>query len=294
MSNSALASDVAASPRLALVTGAAGGLGRAFCKQLAVGPPCHVVAVDLDPEGVAETLAQCEQLGAPRGEAVMMDVAEAQAWRALGHRLQREWPRLDLLVNNAGVCLAAEVGDDRLAAWRRLMDVNYFGVVQGCHAMVPWLKASASARRSAPAPAVVNVASIAGWLAGPSMGAYSASKAAVIALSEALYAELLPVGVHVTVVAPGFFRTGLLERGEFCTTRHRAQAERLSRRATFTADDVARLALRAARRGDLYAVMGARARWLWRMKRLAPRLLQRIVARRYHRTFAEVEDNPAR
>jgi short-subunit dehydrogenase len=117
------------------------------------------------------------------------------------------------------------------------------------------------------------------------MGAYSASKAAVIALSEAMHAELRPAGVGVTIAAPGFFQTGLLDRGEFCTPRHRAEAQRLSRGARFTADDVARIALRASERGALYAVMGARARWFWRMKRFAPRALQRIIARRYHRTF---------
>jgi short-subunit dehydrogenase len=121
------------------------------------------------------------------------------------------------------------------------------------------------------------------------MGAYSASKAAVIALSEAMHVELRPAGVAVTVVAPGFFESGLLDRGVFCSNRHKAQAERLSKSAKFTADDVARLALAASHRGELYCVMGARARWLWRAKRLAPRLLLKAMARSYQRTFGEPE-----
>jgi NAD(P)-dependent dehydrogenase (short-subunit alcohol dehydrogenase family) len=292
MSSDNPAANCAAAPRLAVVSGAGSGLGRAFCLQIAMGPPCHIVAMDVDHGAAAETLVQAERLGAVRGEVAAIDVADADAWRALRARLQRDWPRLDLLVNNAGVCLAAEFGGDNLAAWRRLMEVNYFGVLHGCHEMTAWLKWSARNRASSAAPpAVINVASVVGWLAGPSMGAYCASKAAVIALSEALYAELRPAGVNVTVVAPGFFRTGLLDRGEFCTTRHRAEAERLSRRARFTAANVAHMALRASQRGQLYAVMGARARWLWRLKRLAPRLVHRIVARRYHRTFAGVGDD---
>ena len=89
----------------------------------------------------------------------------------------------------------------------------------------------------------------------------------------------------MTVVAPGFFKTGLLDRGTFCTNRHRAEAERLSRNASFTAADVARAALAASARGQLYCVLGSRARWLWRAKRLAPRALYRIITKSYHRTF---------
>jgi len=175
------------------------------------------------------------------------------------------------------------VGGDN-ADWRRLMDVNFFGVLNGCQILGPLLerydhRVPTTKRR------IINVASVAGLLGAPSMGAYCASKAAVMALSEAMYAELRTAGVHVTVVAPGFFHTGLLESGSFCTPRHRAQAERLSRRAAFTADDVARAALVASERGQLYCIIGARARWLWRAKRLAPRVLHRVIARNYDKTF---------
>jgi NAD(P)-dependent dehydrogenase (short-subunit alcohol dehydrogenase family) len=208
-------------------------------------------------------------------------VTDRDAWRRLGDRLAADLAAgrivgIDVLVNNAGVCAAAETLGSDGDTWRRMMDVNFFGVLNGCQAVGPLMDRGAR---------IINVASIAGYLAGPAMGAYSASKAAVIALSEAMYAELRPRGIGVTVVAPGFFRTGLLETGAFCTPRHRAEAERLSRRAKFTADDVARIALTAAGRRQLYAVMGGRVRWLWRFKRLAPRMVQRIVSRRYHRTF---------
>jgi len=268
--------------RLAIVTGAGGGLGRAFCRALTAQGGWHIVAVDVDQQSLEEALADIgsEAPAATAAQAEVMDVADPTAWAALRDRLRAKWPRLDLLVNNAGVCLAAEAGQGPLDPWRRVMEVNYLGLLCGCHTMTAWLKESAAGR-----PAIVNVASIAGLLAGPSMGAYCASKAAVVALSEAMYAELRPAGVGVTVAAPGFFRTGLLERGEFCTPRHRAQAERLARHAAFTADDVARAVLRAAQRRQLYVVLGRRARWLWRLKRLAPRTLQRIVASRYHQTF---------
>ena len=116
--------------------------------------------------------------------------------------------------------MSAEVGDGDLAAWRRVIEVNYLGLLAGCHVMTPWLKASAllaknssspnsrlATRNSQLPPAIINIASVTAFLPAPAMGAYASSKAAVIALSEAMYAELRPHGVHVTVVAPGFFRT---------------------------------------------------------------------------------------
>lgn len=280
--------------RLAIVTGAAGSLGRAFCRRLAAAGDCHVVAIDADAAAAEQVLADIRAAsgGAPPsggdcGEFVHMDVTDRDAWRRLAERLageleQGKYHAPGVLVNNAGLCAAAEAVGSDPDQWRRLMEVNFFGVLNGCQALGPlWLN------HAAHRPRIINVASIAGLISPPSMGAYSASKAAVIALSEAMHAELRPMGVGVTVAAPGFFQSGLLDRGDFCTTRHRAEAQRLSRNARFTADDVARIALRASKRGHLYAVMGARARWFWRLKRVAPRVLHRILARRYRRMFNE-------
>jgi len=287
-------------PRLAIVTGAGSGLGREFCRQLARAGGWHLIAADVALAGAEETVAETRRLGAA-GEAVHLDVIDADAWLALRERLQRDWPRLDLLVNNAGVCMSAEVGDGDLVAWRRVIEVNYLGLLTGCHVMTPWLKASAttaandSSRNSQPAtrnsPAIINIASVTAFLPAPAMGAYASSKAAVIALSEAMYAELRPHGVHVTVVAPGFFRTQLLERGTFTLRRHRAQAEYLTRTARIDAASVARESLAASARGRLYVITGRRARWLWRIKRLAPRILFRIIARRYQRIIIRGEED---
>lgn len=276
-------------PRLAIVTGAGGGLGRAFCRRLAASGDVHIVAIDADTTAGEVAIAEIRATPGNRhgGEFLPLDVTDRDAWQRLAERLAGELDRgayaaPAVLVNNAGVCAAAETIAGDGDQWRRVMEVNFFGVLNGCQALGPLWQEHAAAR-----PAIINVASIAGFLAPPSMSAYSASKAAVIALSEAMHAELRPAGVAVTVVAPGFFTSGLLDRGVFCSNRHKAQAEKLSKNAKFTADDVARLALAASGRGELYCVMGARARWLWRAKRLAPRLLLKAMSRNYQRTFGD-------
>ena len=274
----------APAPRLALVTGAAGTLGRAFCRRLAADPNSwHIVGVDRDEPALRQALAELPQVGPVTVESAPFDVTEADAWTALATRLTQNWPRLDLLVNSAGVCTSSEVLAGGADQWRRVMEINFFGTLNACHAMAPLLLRTAqdpnslAPRSSLPAPAIINVASIFGLLVAPSLGAYSASKAAVVALSEALYAELRPRGIRVTVVAPGYFPSGLLDGAAFSSELHRTHADALMQRAKFTADDVARAALTASQRGRLYSVIGRRARWFWRFK--APRP-HRVPARR--------------
>jgi NAD(P)-dependent dehydrogenase (short-subunit alcohol dehydrogenase family) len=152
--------------------------------------------------------------------AVPHDVRDAAGWCALRDRLRSEWPTLDLLVNAAGVGATGEVGTLPETQWRRVLDTNLLGTALGCETFLPWLREHP--RRSH----VVNVASIAGILSVPSMAAYSASKAGVVALSEAIAAECARGRPGVTVVCPGFFRSGLLGTWHFTSSVERCEAER--------------------------------------------------------------------
>ncbi len=268
----------------ALVTGAGSGLGRAFCLRLAQEGGWHVIAADVDPEGAAETLEQVCRQGAS-GETAVFDVREEPAWKGIANNVEQRWPALRLLVNNAGACASGVVAPGgepptEYDAWRRLMEIHYFGTLYGCRAFVPAMQAAGGG-------AVINVASIAGWLAVPGMGAYNASKAAVVSLTETLHGELRGSGVNVTLVGPGFFQTRLLERGEFAHPAHRRRAEELAASSGFTAEDVVDAAIRASRKNRLYSVVGWRARLFWRWKRLAPAGLARVLSDRYQRLMAE-------
>ena len=130
--------------------------------------------------------------------------------------------------------------------------------------------------------AILNIASSAGFAAAPQMGAYNASKAGVIALTETLAAELDGSGVQVSVAMPGFFRTGLLETMR-APAEESAMARRLMAGSAYDAADAARAILAATARGRLYIVWPKEYVWLWRIKRFFPmrflRLVQRMRAR---------------
>jgi NAD(P)-dependent dehydrogenase (short-subunit alcohol dehydrogenase family) len=248
------------------VTGAASGLGRAIVERL-VSDGWQIASVDLSFEGRSRPAME---------HAIAGDVRDADFWRGLHDRLRSQWTALGLLVNAAGVGATGEVGTLPVEQWRRVLDTNLLGTAIGCETFLPWL-------REAPRSHVVNVASIAGILAPPSMAAYSASKAGVMALSEAIAAECSTRRPGVTVVCPGFFRSGLLGSWHFTSAVERREAERRMHAARWSSERVASHVVAAVHRNRRYVVVGTRARWLWRLKRLAPRATTGLINRIYRR-----------
>ncbi len=255
-------------PRV-VVTGAGSGLGRAFVLELAK-RGARVVAADIAVAGVEETARMARERGA---EVVVekCDVAKAEDVEALAASAERALGGVDLLVNNAGVAVAGEVGDVDLEHWRWIVSINLMGVVHGCHYFAPLMK-----RRKA--GHVLNVASAAGLVAAPGMAPYNATKFAVVGLSEALYQELRPHGVGVTVLCPTFFPTNILEAGRGSgDPRFIKVAAKLMKASKLDANDVARAALEAADGGHLYSIPMGDGRVMWALKRLAPEQWYRRV-----------------
>ncbi len=261
------------SRRTAIVTGAASGLGRALAVRLAR-DGWSIALADINAAGSEETKQLVEAAG---GQAFFepLDITQCDQWEALRQRLRGRWEHLDLLVNNAGIGGSGEVGRFSLDDWRRLLEINLFGAIQGCHVMVDWLKTNPHGAH------LINTASFAAMASAPSMAAYNVAKAGILALSETLYAELRPHDVGVTVICPLFFRTNLLANWPCTTEAERRATEFYTENAGFGADDVAQAAVRAMQRGRLYVVLGSKARWYWRMKRLMPQSFLNLIARRY-------------
>lgn len=194
------------SGQVAVVTGAARGLGRGLAGEL-VRRGASVVLADLQEEAAQEAARELAGEGA-EVESAVVDVADPDAMHALARRVLDRFGRLDLVVNNAGVVPsgAKPMWEADLQEWRRTVDVNLFGVLHGVRAFVPHLVAAGRGH-------VINIASLAGLAGTPLTASYGATKHAVVALSEMLEAELAMKGlsIGVSVVCPGFVRTSMTE-----------------------------------------------------------------------------------
>ena len=194
---------------------------------------------------------------------LQLDVVDKSQWQDCREQLAATWPRLDLLVNNAGICGTGEVGDAPLENFDQILDVNLRGTFNGCHTMIPWLK------EHSPGGHIVNISSIASVVSGPSMAAYNVSKAGVLSLSETLYAELRPSRIGVTVVLPGFFDSELTKNGFYHTEVQRSACQYYTDRSTITPEQVVERTLKAVRKRKFFLVVGRRAVLAWRIKRIA-------------------------
>ncbi|WP_190129868.1 SDR family oxidoreductase [Streptomyces mashuensis] len=263
--------------QLVLVTGAAGGIGRATAFAFAEAG-ARVVAVDRDAEGAARTAELARLSGAPEAWAECCDVADGPAMEKLAAKVTAEYGVVDVLVNNAGVGLAGGFLDTSAEEWRTVLDVNLGGVVHGCRAFGRRMAERGQGGH------IVNIASAAAYQPSRTLVAYSTSKAAVLMLSECLRAELAGRGIGVTAVCPGFVATGITSSAVFAGVpadeqrRLRERTTRLYGRRGYPAEKVARAVLRAVVENAAVVPVTPEARGLRLLARVAPRA-SRALAR---------------
>ena len=183
--------------KVVAVTGGARGIGEATARALA-NAGARVAVGDLDAV-LAEQSAQ-----AYGGLAVPLDVTSQSSFAGFLDKVVAEYGRIDGLVNNAGIMVIGRHLDVPLEAQLKQLDINLRGVILGCHAAASRMVAGGGGQ-------IVNIASLAGRIPSPGSAVYSGTKAAVIALSEALDAELADQGVRVSAVLPSFTSTGLID-----------------------------------------------------------------------------------
>lgn len=188
--------DMRLSDRTAVITGAASGIGRAVAVSLAR-RGCRLVLTDVNEAGLEETARLASGVPVTTHR---LDVADKEAIKAFAEQV----PRLDLLVNNAGVAVGGTFEQVREEDFEWLFDINFWGVVRMTRAFLPKLRASDDAR-------IVNLSSVFGLVAPPEQSAYAASKFAVRGFSESLRHELEGSNVGVTVVHPGGVATAIAD-----------------------------------------------------------------------------------
>lgn len=190
------------SGKVAVITGAAAGIGRAFAVRLAA-EGAEVAVVDLN--AADETLEEVKAVGG-RAAAFTCDVSQPDSVARLGDEVEREFGRCDILVNNAGIFPSLPFAQMELKDWRHMLAVNLDSVFLVSKRFVPGMRERRWGR-------VVNMASNSFGQVAPGLTHYIAAKGGVIGFTRALASELGPEGITVNAIAPGFTRTeGTLKR----------------------------------------------------------------------------------
>jgi short-subunit dehydrogenase len=182
---------------------------------------------------------------------------------------------LDILINNAGVGSFGHFAESSEAVLRRIMEVNFFAPAELIRLAIPHLQQGVR-------PAIVNVASMCGRRGIPAWPEYSASKFALCGLTEALRAEMVRFDIDVLLIVPGLTHTGMMthllrNEGRMKIQRHKGM----------TPDEVAAGILRALEKNRTETVLGWEARWILRVNRFLPRLVDRLMARRVKQLYAD-------
>ncbi len=254
---------------VAIVTGAASGIGRALAEELA-SRGCRVVAADLEVEA-AEELAGTLRKRDSTAAAARLDVRDATGFRQLAEETRVAHGRLDYLFNNAGIAAGGEFLDLTADDWRRVVEVNLLGVVHGVFAAYPIMREQGFGH-------IVNTASMQGLLPSPVTSCYATTKHAIVGLSRALRAEAADFGVRVSVLCPGVVRTPLLAGGKHGVFLRTLEPERQCElmRAFFERlrpmDPVAfgRAALTQVARNRAIIIVPRRWKALWWLDRASP------------------------
>jgi short-subunit dehydrogenase len=255
-----------------LITGASSGIGRSMAEQAArAGARVALAARSAGPLDVV--VAELARNG-HQALALPADVTEPAERRRLLDTVVDRFGGLDVLVNNAGVGSWGHFSSGSEAILRQVMEVNFFAAAELTRLAIPALT---NGRQ----PAVLNISSMCGRRGMPAWSEYSASKFALCGLTEALRGELVRFDIDVLLVIPGLTRSDLIRHLLRSEGRYPIPYEK-----GMPPENVAAAALDALRRNRTETVVGSDARWMLGINRFLPRLLDRLLARRVRRLYA--------
>jgi NAD(P)-dependent dehydrogenase (short-subunit alcohol dehydrogenase family) len=262
--------------KVAAITGAGSGIGRALALNLAK-QGCHLALSDVNEQGLAETVKQAQDFGV-KVTSQKLDVANKDGVHAWADSVVRDHGKVNLIFNNAGVALGSTVEGmsyDELA-W--VMNINFWGVVYGTKAFLPYLKASGDGH-------IVNVSSVFGLCSQPTQSAYNASKFAVRGFTEALRQELdlEKAPVSVTCVHPGGIKTNIAKAAKMNDSIRSVGLDPSTSTKNFekmfrtTPAEAANVILNAVQKDSRRVLIGGDAYVIDAMQRLLPTSYQKLV-----------------
>lgn len=276
--------------KVAALTGAGSGMGRSLAVELAR-RGCDLALSDINEAGLVETMKACVMYGV-HVTTQQLDVADRAAVFAWAAQVAQTHGRINLIFNNAGVALAAPAETAKIEDFEWIMGINFWGVVHGTQAFLPYLRASGDGH-------VINTSSLFGLIAMPTQSTYNASKFAVRGYTEALRMELELEGIPVsaTCVHPGGVATNIATASRVDDSikkltgqdadAHRRQANRLINATQ--PDDAARQILAAVERNARRVLIGQDARRVDLIARVLGSAYQRYVLR-FHRKMMNRRD----
>lgn len=256
------------SGKVFVVTGAGNGIGREVTLRL-LAQGASVAGVDLNAVGLEETAGLAE--AGPRFSSHTVNITERDAVAALPDAVLAVHGQIDGVANIAGVIQKfVKVADLPFSEIEKVMNVNFWGVMNVCKAFLPHLIAR-------PEASLLNVASMGSYAPVPGQAVYGASKAAVKLLTEALYAELLDTNVHVTVIFPGAISTGIAANSGVNLAGD-SSAENSTHKTT-SPIEAGRVIVDAIRKDRFRATIGSDAAAMDRLSRLNPKFATMLIAK---------------
>jgi NAD(P)-dependent dehydrogenase (short-subunit alcohol dehydrogenase family) len=263
--------------RVAAVTGAASGIGRALARELS-SRGCDLALSDIDDAGLAETVQLCST-SEVRVTSQHLDVSDRRAMYAWADQVVADHGKVNLIFNNAGVAVVANIESMSYEDLEWLMSIDFWGVVYGTKAFLPHLKASGDGH-------VVNISSVFGLISVPTQGAYNAAKFAVRGFTDTLRMELEIEGAPVscTTVHPGGVKTNVVRNARIdASAAHPDGVEGAGREfdavALTTPDKAARQILAAVERDRRRVLVGPDAKVIDLLARLPTSFYQRLLVR---------------
>ncbi|MSR30638.1 MAG: SDR family oxidoreductase [Gemmataceae bacterium] len=255
-----------------LITGASSGIGRELAR-LAAREGARLALVARSVEDLQSLESELRGQGAD-ARAFPTDITSEEQRHNLFRQVKEHFGELDILVNNAGSGAWNHFVDGTEKLARDIMEVNFFAPAEMIRQAIPLLELGQQ-------PAIVNIASMTGRRAMPSWPEYSASKHALVGLTEALRGEMVRFGIDVLLILPGLTRTPFWDRLLKKTGRANLHVEKV-----MAPGEVAAAVLHAIRKNRTETVVGWDAKWMLRLQKFFPSLLNRLLARRVKKLYA--------